>query len=146
MKSVDSWLAEYSATHQNAMNQRIHLICVPSIYWSVVAMVWSIPPAEFMLKTPYLNWSIFAMVLTLAFYLSLGWKSFFYMLTFSSLSWLICLGIVMADLPLLKIALIIFSTGWAFQFYGHYLEGKKPSFFKDLLFLLIGPLWVFKKF
>jgi uncharacterized membrane protein YGL010W len=28
------------------------------------------------------------------------------------------------------------------QFIGHKIEGKKPSFFKDILFLLIGPLWL----
>jgi uncharacterized membrane protein YGL010W len=31
------------------------------------------------------------------------------------------------------------------QFYGHRVEGKKPSFLKDLQFLLIGPAWVIKK-
>lgn len=37
------------------------------------------------------------------------------------------------------IALFIFA--WIGQFYGHKIEGKKPSFFKDLQFLLIGPIW-----
>ncbi|MBL4610537.1 MAG: DUF962 domain-containing protein, partial [Pseudomonas sp.] len=27
-------------------------------------------------------------------------------------------------------------------FIGHHVEGKKPSFFKDLQFLLIGPIWL----
>jgi uncharacterized membrane protein YGL010W len=34
---------------------------------------------------------------------------------------------------------------WIGQFYGHKIEGKKPSFLKDLEFLLIGPLWVIQK-
>ncbi|KCY98480.1 hypothetical protein J969_4600 [Acinetobacter baumannii 26016_3] len=37
------------------------------------------------------------------------------------------------------IALFVFA--WIGQFYGHKVEGKKPSFFKDLQFLLIGPVW-----
>ncbi len=35
----------------------------------------------------------------------------------------------------------IFVLAWIGQFYGHKVEGKKPSFFKDLQFLLIGPIW-----
>ena len=35
----------------------------------------------------------------------------------------------------------IFVVAWIGQFYGHKVEGKKPSFFKDLQFLLIGPVW-----
>ena len=35
----------------------------------------------------------------------------------------------------------LFVLAWIGQFYGHKVEGKKPSFFKDLQFLLIGPLW-----
>lgn len=34
-----------------------------------------------------------------------------------------------------------FVFAWIGQFYGHKVEGKKPSFFKDLQFLLIGPVW-----
>jgi uncharacterized membrane protein YGL010W len=39
----------------------------------------------------------------------------------------------------------VFVFGWIGQFYGHAVEGKRPSFVKDLLFLLIGPLWVIHK-
>ncbi|MNR62214.1 hypothetical protein D3C85_1841660 [compost metagenome] len=36
----------------------------------------------------------------------------------------------------------IFVLAWIGQFVGHGVEGQKPSFFKDVQFLLIGPLWV----
>jgi uncharacterized membrane protein YGL010W len=38
----------------------------------------------------------------------------------------------------------VFVIAWIGQFYGHKIEGKKPSFLKDLQFLLIGPLWCMK--
>jgi len=44
------------------------------------------------------------------------------------------------------VSIAVFVVAWIGQFYGHKVEGKKPSFFKDLLFLLIGPIWVLKKF
>jgi uncharacterized membrane protein YGL010W len=46
------------------------------------------------------------------------------------------------DVSLWIIALVIFVAAWAGQFYGHKVEGKKPSFLKDLQFLLIGPAWL----
>ena len=40
----------------------------------------------------------------------------------------------------------IFVVAWILQFIGHKIEGKKPSFFQDLVFLLIGPLWTLSFF
>ncbi len=48
-------------------------------------------------------------------------------------------------MPLFYFNLGLFVLAWIGQFYGHKVEGKKPSFFKDIQFLLIGPAWVFKK-
>ena len=36
---------------------------------------------------------------------------------------------------------VVFVLAWIGQFVGHKIEGKKPSFFEDLQFLLIGPGW-----
>ena len=44
--------------------------------------------------------------------------------------------------PLWLSSLVIFVVAWIGQFVGHAVEGKRPSFFKDLQFLLIGPLWL----
>ena len=46
---------------------------------------------------------------------------------------------------LLIASIIIFVAAWIGQFYGHKIEGAKPSFLKDIEFLLIGPLWVIEK-
>lgn len=45
--------------------------------------------------------------------------------------------------PLLAAAM--FVLGWIVQFVGHAFEGKAPSFLSDPRFLLIGPLWFWKK-
>jgi uncharacterized membrane protein YGL010W len=37
---------------------------------------------------------------------------------------------------------VLFVLAWVGQFIGHRIEGKRPSFFQDLQFLLIGPLWL----
>jgi uncharacterized membrane protein YGL010W len=44
--------------------------------------------------------------------------------------------------PLWGISLVVFAVAWIGQFYGHKVEGKKPSFLKDVQFVLIGPMWL----
>jgi uncharacterized membrane protein YGL010W len=45
-------------------------------------------------------------------------------------------------MPLWAFSLSLFVLAWIGQFYGHKIEGKKPSFFKDIQFLLMGPAWL----
>jgi uncharacterized membrane protein YGL010W len=42
----------------------------------------------------------------------------------------------------LPISIAVFVIAWIGQFIGHAVEGKRPSFFKDVQFLMIGPLWL----
>ena len=35
-----------------------------------------------------------------------------------------------------------FALGWAFQFIGHYYEGRRPAFVDDRIGLLVGPMFV----
>lgn len=39
----------------------------------------------------------------------------------------------------------LFVVGWILQFVGHAFEGTQPAFFKNPIYLLIGPLWWVKK-
>ena len=43
MRRIDELMDQYSSDHQNPTNQRIHVVCVPAIVWSVTAMLWTIP-------------------------------------------------------------------------------------------------------
>ena len=47
-----------------------------------------------------------------------------------------------AGMPVAALSLAVFVLAWIGQFVGHGIEGRRPSFFKDLQFLMIGPLWV----
>ena len=52
---------------------------------------------------------------------------------------------MMAPWPVWQICLVVFIAAWIGQFIGHKIEGKKPSFLKDIVFLLIGPAWLLSK-
>jgi len=149
MKTLQQWFNEYAESHQNKTNQSIHFICVPTIFFSIVGMFMSIPNfrlANFLkFNSPIIeNWATIVLALLMLFYIRLSFSTFLKMLLFS----FICLignYYLSTVLPLFMTSLVIFVVAWIGQFYGHKLEGKKPSFFKDLQFLLIGPAWVFEK-
>jgi uncharacterized membrane protein YGL010W len=149
MKTLEEWFAEYSVSHQHATNKKIHYICVPAIFFSVVGLLMSIPNRGLISLVHsdnflYVNWAVVALIPVIYFYLRLSIKMAFYILVFAT----ICVigNFCLAQIgPLWLSSVIIFSVAWVGQFYGHKLEGKKPSFFKDLQFLLIGPAWVLQK-
>ena len=149
MKSIETWYAEYAVSHQNALNQKIHFICVPLIYFSIVGLFMSIPNGLLVNLSGnndllFNNWALVALVLPMIFYFRLSIRVFVRMLLFSFLC-IVGNFFLAEQLPLLWTSVIIFVIAWFGQFYGHHIEGKKPSFLKDLQFLLIGPAWVFEK-
>ena len=141
-RSTESWLTEYGESHQNATNKRIHWICVPAIYWSIILIIWNIPQPGWMLNIGWINWAGVISILVMAFYLRLSPKLAVGMVLFTGLVFLISDLIAKAGIDPLKLGIVIFVVAWIGQFIGHKIEGKKPSFFKDLLFLLIGPFWL----
>lgn len=146
-KTIDQWLSEYGESHQNVTNKIIHWLCVPVILWCVLAMLWLIP-----LGHEWLNGATVLIIISIIFYARLSWTLALGMAVIS----LICTFLIVLylksepALPLWAFALILFLVAWVGQFIGHHIEGKKPSFFKDLQFLFIGPAWllsfVYKKF
>lgn len=145
MKNLDQWLAEYAVSHRNPTNIKIHNICVPLIMFSVLGLLWSVPKIELMNNIFLLNWATVFSLLCMAFYFTLGLR--IAALMFATLIPMV--GILYyldsAGMPVFYLSLGIFIVSWIGQFIGHKIEGKKPSFFKDLQFLLIGPVWVFAK-
>lgn len=149
MKTIQQWYAEYAESHQNKLNQSIHYICVPLIFFSIIGLFMSIPNGFLVDLTGnnsqlFVNWAIVGLIVPLVFYSKLSIKVFLRMAVFSALC--IVGNYYLSHVVNLLIASIaIFVIAWIGQFYGHHVEGKKPSFLKDLQFLLIGPAWVFEK-
>jgi len=146
MRKIDQLLAEYGESHQNATNKTIHWICVPLIFFSFVGMITSIPNGFIESiageGTPYANWATVLLILTLIYYLTLSFPLAIGMTLFGALCLVLADRMSYLGTPLWAISLLIFVVAWIGQFYGHKVEGKKPSFFKDLQFLLIGPAWL----
>ena len=143
MRTVEQLFGEYGESHTNPRNELLHFICVPAIVLTVIGFLWSIPvPAAFTEISLWLNWATITIALAIVYYFrlslalgvgaALGLSILAYIVSFlDTLAW-----------PLWLTCLVIFVVAWIGQFVGHAIEGKRPSFCKDLQFLLIGPLWL----
>jgi uncharacterized membrane protein YGL010W len=149
MKSIEQLIEEYGESHQNSTNKAIHWICVPLIMLSLLALISMIPfPIHDITlfsingEKVFLNWTIIFLLFAVIFYLRLSISIAVGMLfiaigMIASINW-----IELFDPTIWRLSLSIFVMAWIGQFIGHKIEGKKPSFFEDLQFLLIGPAWL----
>ncbi|MBN8623708.1 MAG: DUF962 domain-containing protein [Flavobacteriales bacterium] len=145
MRKIDHLFSEYAESHQNPTNKTIHWICVPLIFWSILGFISLIPSPHIFIE--YFGMisivSLVAIFLVTFFYFRLSWRIalimvfimllmehlvYFINIEFQHKSWICFLS--------------VFVLSWIGQFYGHKIEGKKPSFLKDLQFLLVGPIWL----
>ncbi len=137
MRNLESYINEYSESHQHPTNIAIHKICVPAIMFSLLGILKAFPVWE---SWPlWLDWSTVFIIL-----------AFIYYATFKNIR--VIGAILLLVIPMIALleflrprffilSLAIFVVAWIGQFIGHKIEGKKPSFFQDLFFLLIGPIW-----
>ena len=143
MRTLSQWLAEYGESHTNETNKVIHWICVPAIFFSITGLLYGIKLPWFINGSLQLNVAMIVLLITTVYYLSLSISIGTGMLIFG----LFCLALCYATetfvpVPLWAVSIIIFIAAWIGQFYGHKVEGRKPSFLKDIQFLLIGPAWL----
>lgn len=144
-RTLQQWFDEYGEGHRNPVNITVHWVAVPLIYFSMVGLLMAIPAPAYRYVDHYL-WAFLAMGAVWIFYMQRSFSIAIGMVIFN----VACLWAGRwldqhAAWPLWAICLSIFVLAWIAQFIGHGVEGKKPSFLKDLQFLLIGPAWLMAK-
>jgi len=146
-REVDHWLEAYGEDHRHPVNKQLHNICVPLIVVSLIALLWSIPvPAAFTGISPALNWGTAFLLSAVVYYFILSLWLALGMLPFILLTTAMVIWLESLPQPLWLTAGLLFAVAWAGQFIGHWFEGARPSFFRDLQFLMIGPLWLLARF
>ena len=129
MRKVDDLFARYSESHRNPTNKAIHWVCVPLITWSVLALLWAWSPiAAYVL-----------IGIALVFY---AWLSPVIAIGMLGVTVVLLYPLTLLGANTLAVAVAVFVLAWIGQFIGHKIEGKKPSFFEDIKFLLVGPAWL----
>ena len=57
--------------------------------------------------------------------------------------------LIVVSLPLFlwdwRWALALFVVGWILQFVGHAIEGNQPAFFRNPVYLVVGPMWLVRR-
>ncbi|MDB5900367.1 MAG: hypothetical protein JWP22_173 [Ramlibacter sp.] len=131
-RKVDQLLAHYEESHRDPRNEAIHFVAIPLIMLSLLGLLAWIHP-----------WIAYGFVAaSMVYYARL---SPVFLAAMAALS-LLGLGLVYAmGERVLTISLAIFVVAWIAQFVGHKLEGKKPSFFEDLQYLWVGPIFVLSR-
>jgi uncharacterized membrane protein YGL010W len=132
-RPVDRLLHHYGLSHQHPRNEAIHMFAIPIIMLALVGLIYSLHP-----------WAAYVfLAASLAYYARLG-----SMLVFACmLVWTVLLLAVIWALgsAIFKVSLGLFVFGWVIQFVGHKIEGKKPSFFEDIQYLWVGPIFVLSR-
>tara|TARA_B100001540_G_scaffold232040_1_gene206260 strand:+ start:372 stop:845 length:474 start_codon:yes stop_codon:yes gene_type:complete len=145
MKTIHEWNDEYSRYHKNKINKIIHWICIPLIMFSLLGLLSKINIIK--LNTDSIFFSIRGLeifiIIAIGYYLKIS-KSLAIGMSLITLLFVLIIESINKNDEIMQIYLYlgIFIISWIGQFIGHKIEGKKPAFFKDLQFLLIGPLWL----
>lgn len=132
-RKVDQLLAHYGESHRNPTNELIHYVAIPLIILSLLGLLYAIHP-----------WVAYGFIgLSMVYYVHLASPVF--MAAMAAMS-AVAMALVFAmGSQVLPVSVAIFVAAWIAQFVGHKIEGKKPSFFEDLQYLLVGPLFVLSK-
>ncbi len=140
MRQIERLLSRYNESHQNRTNVAIHAIAVPSIFFVTVGLIWSIPTPEWLAQFN-INWAHVFIIPVLYYYFMLSGPigAAMTLLSIATLGGIRLLEY--CDVSVWQFCLALFVIMWILQFVGHKIEGKKPSFFEDIRFLLIGPAW-----
>jgi uncharacterized membrane protein YGL010W len=143
MSPAEPWLRAYESDHLHPANKFLHWICVPLIVVSLVGLLWSLPvPQAFQQSPAVLNWGTLFLMAAIVYYFIMSISLAIGMLPFVlavivAVAWLDAL-----PPPLWALCGALFAVGWLGQFLGHWIEGRRPSFLRDLQFLMIGPIWL----
>ena len=135
MRRVESLFADYAAFHQTPGNKWFHRVCIPLIMLSMIGMLTRIE--LFTVDGRRIDAAMVVIALSTLYYLAVEWRLAIAMLGVS-----IGFYVLGAALPMwVNVALQV--IGWIGQFIGHTVyEHKQPAFFRNLVHLMVGPLWI----
>jgi uncharacterized membrane protein YGL010W len=131
-RRIDELLAHYGGSHRNPVNERIHYVAIPLILLSLLGLLAAVHP-----------WLAYVFVAaSMVYYARLS------LVFLAAMAIVSAVGLAIVQMMgtwAFPMSLAIFVAAWIAQFVGHRIEGKKPSFFEDLQYLWVGPLFVLSK-
>ncbi|RZL62554.1 MAG: DUF962 domain-containing protein, partial [Variovorax sp.] len=109
------------------------LVAIPAIMLSIVGLLFALHP-----------WVAYVfLAASLVYYAQLRSMAFFVTMALGTVA--LVAAVHALGTRVLPISAAVFVVAWIFQFIGHKIEGRKPSFFEDIQYLWVGPLFVLSR-
>ena len=123
---------EYGAYHADGRNRVCHAFGIPLIVLGMMGLL-------HLTRIGPIDLAIVVSLMVLVYYATIDVRgailsAFVFAILYYGgihLSWPVSLG--------------AFVVGWVLQLVGHKFEGSKPKFLENLVYLLIGPLYIFEE-
>jgi uncharacterized membrane protein YGL010W len=130
--------ADYGSFHATPGNKACHSLGIPLIYFAVIALLDHVPLI-----------GVGGFTVTLAEPVIVAVTLYYARLDAALAVMMLAVSVVLAAagrLVPVPAAAALFVLGWVLQFVGHYVyEKKSPAFFRNVIHLLVGPLWILAK-
>ena len=140
MKTLEDQLSNYAAYHRDPRNIATHFIGIPLIVLAITVLL-SRPSVA--ISGAAFSPALIAVCAASVYYLRLSPGLGVLMATLLGLcAWFGAWAAELSTITWLTLGIGGFVVGWAFQFIGHFWEGRKPAFVDDIMGLIIGPLFV----
>ncbi len=123
---------EYASYHSDRRNRNCHVIGIPLIVLGILGLM-------SMVRLGPVNLGIVAAAATLIYYAAIDVRGAVISLVVFVVLYLVAVRLTW------ELNLGAFILGWVFQLIGHRFEGTKPKFLENLIYLLIGPLYIFEE-
>lgn len=135
MQNIESLFADYAAYHRTAGNKVFHRLGIPMIMLTLIGMLVRVPLYD--AGRVRLDLAMVLIAAATLYYFVIEWRLAIVMLAVS-----IGFYFLGAAMPM-GLNVTIFILGWIFQFIGHSVyEKRQPAFTRNLVHLLVGPLWI----
>jgi uncharacterized membrane protein YGL010W len=135
MQDIRAAFADYASHHQTKGNKWFHRFGIPMIMLTLIGMLVRVRVAT--IGSLRIDAGMILIAIAVIYYLMLEWRLAIPMLIVS-----IAFYLIGAWLPM-SANVVLFILGWIFQFIGHSVyEHRQPAFFRNVVHLLIGPLWI----
>ena len=145
---LDSYFNYYSESAPALTDKIVHGICALSLYFSLLGLNWSIPfpHLNFLGQyNSYLNWASFVIAFSIYYYSKLS-PLFSYLMLFLALIFTYIITILERQLnnKLLmgELFFLILFVCLLVRYVTYKRAGKNSTLKMDLLFILIGPIWL----
>jgi uncharacterized membrane protein YGL010W len=130
---LDDAFRDYASYHVTSGNKLFHRIGIPLIVFSLFGMLSRLV----LVQSPRIDAAIVLIALATIYYLTLDVTLAIAMAIASAILYYLGLYVPFA------VHVALFVLGWIAQFIGHLVyEKKSPAFTRNLVHLLIGPLWI----